>query len=74
MADYGMQINIMSRYGIKNYAVAGVLSSMGTVSSGISPDEAIFLPYSTAEKYVFGSDIAPQITVVASDVGEVENV
>lgn len=58
----------------KNYFVAGVLSSMGTVSSGISPDEAIFLPYSTAEKYVFGSDIAPQITVVASDVGEVENV
>lgn len=58
----------------KNYSVAGVLSSMGTVSSGISPDEAIFLPYSTAEKYVFGNDIAPQITVVASDVGEVENV
>lgn len=58
----------------KNYVIAGVLSSMGTVSSGISPDEAIFLPYSTAEKYVFGSDITPQITVVASDVGEVENV
>lgn len=58
----------------KNYAVVGVLASMGTVSSGISPDEAIFLPYSTAEKYVFGSDVKPQITVVASDVGEVESV
>ena len=23
VADYGMQINIMSRYGIKNYAVLG---------------------------------------------------
>lgn len=23
MADYGMQVNIMSRYGIKNYAVEG---------------------------------------------------
>lgn len=58
----------------KNYVVVGVLASMGTVSSGISPDKAIFLPYSTAEKYVFGSEITPQITVVASDVGEVENV
>lgn len=58
----------------KNYVVVGVFASMGTVSSGISPDEAIFLPYSTAEKYVFGSEITPQITVVASDVGEVENV
>lgn len=58
----------------KNYIVAGVLASMGTVSSGISPDEAIFMPYNTAEKYVFGSEITPQITVVASDVSEVENV
>lgn len=58
----------------KNYEVIGVLASMGTVSSGLSPDEAIFLPYSTAEKYVFGNNVSPQITVVASDVDEVENV
>ena len=41
----------------KNYEVIGVLASMGTVSSGLSPDEAIFLPYSTAKKYVFGREI-----------------
>lgn len=58
----------------KNYEVVGVLSSMGTVSSGISPDEAIYVPYSTAAKYIFGSDSAPRITAVASDVSEVENV
>lgn len=58
----------------KNYEVIGVLASMGTVSSGISPDDAIFLPYTTAKKYVFGNEISPQITVVASDVKEVENV
>ena len=58
----------------KNYEVVGVLSSMGTVSSGISPDEAIYVPYSTAEKYIFGSDSDPKITAVASDVSEVENV
>lgn len=58
----------------KNYEVVGVLSSMGTVSSGISPDEAIYVPYSTAAKYIFGSDSDPKITAVASDVSEVENV
>lgn len=58
----------------KNYEVVGVLSSMGTVSSGISPDEAIYVPYSTAAKYIFGSDSDPKITAVASDVSKVENV
>lgn len=58
----------------KNCEVVGVLASMGTVSSGISPDEAIYMPYSTAEKYVFGSSAEPVITAVASDVSEVENV
>lgn len=58
----------------KNYEVVGVLSSMGTVSSGISPDEAIYVPYSTAAKYIFGLDSDPKITAVASDVSEVENV
>ena len=47
---------------------------MGTVSSGISPDEAIYVPYSTAAKYVFGSQTDPHITAVATDVSEVENV
>lgn len=58
----------------KNYEVIGVLSSMGTVSSGISPDEAIYIPYSTAKKYVFGSSIEPKISAVASDVNEVRSV
>lgn len=58
----------------KNYEVIGVLSSMGTVSSGLSPDETIYLPYSTAKKYVFGNAAEPKISAVASDVSEVENV
>ena len=72
-AAYLAQGEIVSIEG-KNYEVLGVLASMGTVSSGISPDEAIYIPYSTAEKYVFGTDIDPTITAVASDVSEVENV
>lgn len=58
----------------KNYEVIGVLDSMGTVASGTSPDEAIYIPYSTAKKYVFGSSIQPKISAVASDVNEVQNV
>lgn len=58
----------------KNYEVVGVLSSMGTVSSGISPDEAIYIPYSTAKKYIFGNGTQPKISAVASDVNEVQSV
>ena len=58
----------------KNYEVAGVLSQMGMVSSGISPDSSIYVPYSTAEKYIFGNDTAPTITAVASDADKVETV
>ncbi|MBQ5332372.1 MAG: ABC transporter permease [Oscillospiraceae bacterium] len=58
----------------KNYEVVGVLSQMGTVSSGISPDSSIYVPYSTAQKYIFSSSTAPTITAVASDADKVETV
>lgn len=58
----------------KNYDVVGVLSSMGTVSSGLSPDETVYIPYSTAKKYIFGSSAEPKITAVAADVERVEDV
>lgn len=49
-----------------SFTVIGVLQKMGTVSSGISPDEAVYIPYSTGSKYVFGREINPQLTVVAT--------
>ena len=55
----------------KAYTVEGVLAEMGTVSSGISPDDSIYLPYSTANKFVLGSSATPTITVIASDVSQV---
>ena len=58
----------------RSYVVNGILETMGTVSSGISPDESIFIPYSTAKKYVLGSDISPTITAIASDVSKVDSV
>lgn len=56
------------------YVVNGVLSQMGTVSSGISPDDAIFVPYNTGIKYITGTDASPTITVIAEDVNNVEAV
>lgn len=58
----------------KTYEIVGVLSEVGKVSSGISPDDSIFLPYSTAQKYVLGSKATPSITAIASDVGQVSTV
>ncbi len=56
------------------YVVSGVLSEMGTVASGISPDTAIYVPYETGIKYITGTDISPTITVIAEDVNQVDTV
>lgn len=57
----------------KNYEIIGVLNEMGSVSSGISSDEAIFIPYNTAIKYIYGTQTMPTITAVASDVSGVDS-
>lgn len=56
------------------YVVAGVLSEMGSVASGISPDTAIFIPYETGIKYITGNSISPTVTVIAEDVTMVDTV
>ena len=67
---YGSVIYIDDRL----YVVNGVLESMGTVASGISPDDSIFIPYATGAKYLVGSSVSPTITVLAADVNNVEGV
>ncbi|MBQ2752417.1 MAG: ABC transporter permease [Oscillospiraceae bacterium] len=57
----------------KNYEIVGVLKEMGAVSSGINSDDAVFVPYSTASKYIFGTQTEPTITAVAADVSNVES-
>ena len=56
------------------YVVCGVLDEMGSVSSGISPDTAVFIPYETGIKYITGDNVSPTITVIAEDVNNVDNV
>ncbi|MFU0832355.1 MAG: Macrolide export ATP-binding/permease protein MacB [Oscillospiraceae bacterium] len=61
---YGDSISIEG----KKYEIIGVLNQMGSVTSGTSPDDSIFVPYQTASKYIYGNDIDPQIMAIASDV------
>lgn len=58
----------------RSYVVNGVLSEMGTVASGISPDDAIFIPYGTGIKYLTGKEVDATITIVAEDVEDVASV
>jgi putative ABC transport system permease protein len=58
----------------RRYVVSGVLAEMGSVSSGISPDTAIFIPYETGIKYITGENVNPTITVIAEDVNNVDAV
>ena len=56
------------------FTINGVLAPMGSVSSGISPDETIFVPLTSAKKYVISSQsYSPEITVIADDVGKVDS-
>ena len=54
--------------------VSGVLEEMGSVSSGISPDTTIFIPYETGVKYITGQNISPTITVISAEVNRVDTV
>lgn len=56
------------------YVVNGVLQAMGSITSGISPDDAIFIPYETGIKYITGSSISPTITVISDNVNGVDAV
>ncbi|MEA4969031.1 MAG: ABC transporter permease [Candidatus Pelethousia sp.] len=56
----------------KNYEIIGVLETMGSVQSGISPDSAVYVPYATCVKHILGSSEKPTIAAVAEDVDKVE--
>lgn len=56
------------------YVVNGIFAEMGTVASGISPDESIFIPYETGIKYLTGKNVSPTITLISADVDEVDAV
>lgn len=65
---YGSQININS----KKYTVIGVLTETDSTVSDITLDSAIFVPYSSAVKYVVGTSASPKIVAVVEDVNAIE--
>ena len=56
------------------YVVDGVLEEIGSVSSGISPDDTIFIPYETGIKYLVGENVSPTLTIIAEDVEQIDTV
>ncbi|MFI3236695.1 MAG: FtsX-like permease family protein [Lachnospiraceae bacterium] len=68
MDAYDAKIEIDGRI----YVVNGVLAATGSVVSGFSPDTSIFMPYSTAQKYALDNDATSTISILASDVSEVD--
>lgn len=56
------------------YVVNGVLAEMGAVASGISPDDAVFIPYAAGIKYLVGENVNPAVTVIAEDVANIDTV
>lgn len=58
----GNTIKINSR----TYIIKGVLERRGDGMQGVSPDETIFIPFTTASQYVFDNNTLPQIVALAS--------
>lgn len=66
----GARITLFGR----RYEVTGVLNRMGDSSmGGISPDNAVFVPYKVAEKYIVGRFARPSIIALAKDIHHVES-
>lgn len=52
----------------KQYEVIGVLERSADGLQGLSPDDTIFMPYSTASAYVLGENTVPEIVALAKDI------
>lgn len=70
MDAYGSVLYIDQRI----YVVDGVLEEIGSVASGISPDDAIFIPYETGIKYLVGENVNPTLTVISENIDDLDTV
>ena len=60
----GSEIKIDNR----TYVVIGVLERTGDGMQGISPDDSIFIPYTTASKFILEDYDIPQVVALAKDL------
>ncbi len=57
----------------KKFTVIGVLAETGSTVSDITLDGAVYIPLTTAEKYVLGSSgYSPEIVAMVEDINEIE--
>lgn len=60
------------RIGDKTFTIIGILERKGDGIQGLSPDDTIFIPFTTAEQSLFESYVIPQIVALAKDLSMVE--
>lgn len=56
----------------KSYQVIGVLERSADGMQGMSPDDTVFIPYSTAQNNIFDEMTTPQIVALANDLKDVK--
>ncbi|MGL5692569.1 MAG: ABC transporter permease, partial [Peptostreptococcaceae bacterium] len=72
-SDAENAINKKIKINGKTYTVIGILERKGDGMQGVSPDQSIFIPYSTAYKYVYDIKYAlPQGLALVKDINKVE--
>ncbi|OOB78102.1 MAG: hypothetical protein BEN18_08630 [Epulopiscium sp. Nuni2H_MBin001] len=69
-AAYGNIVAIDDRA----YTVVGVLSSVNSLVNGVNVDNAAYVPYTTADKYLLSSTTYPEIIAVAADFNDVSTI
>lgn len=60
------------KIGNLTYKIIGVLERSADGMQGLSPDDTVFIPYSTAQRYVFDENTVPQMVGVANDIDSVK--
>lgn len=56
------------KVGNKSYKIIGVLERSADGLQGLSPDDTIFMPYTTAKTNIFEDTTTPEIVALASDI------
>ena len=64
----GSEIKIKNR----SYVIIGVLKRTGDGMQGLNSDESIFIPYSTANKFILNSNTIPEMVGLSKDLSLVK--
>ena len=63
----GQYVNVNKQ----KYLIAGILKSKGESMGGVSIDDSILIPHTTAERYITGTTVKPRLVVQAKDLNSV---